>query len=81
MAGKRRVGRNWWREYNCDLLRDADAAWQGLRESGQAIGTTDVAGADFTVGFNQLSDDEFRSIHPRPTLKAFLIGNKGMDKF
>lgn len=76
----RRVGRNWWREYNCDLLAEAEAAWQMLRECGDAIGTTAVAGADFTTGYYQLSDEEFRSLHPRPTLKAFLIGNKGMGR-
>lgn len=26
----RRIGRNWWREYNCSLLRDAEDAWQRL---------------------------------------------------
>lgn len=75
----RRIGYNWWRDHNVSLLNEAETAWQHLRESGQAIGTTAVAGADFTVGFNQLSEDEYRSIRPRPTLKEFLLANAGMN--
>lgn len=26
----RRIGHNWWREYNTALLRDAEDAWQRL---------------------------------------------------
>lgn len=74
----RRIGRNWWREYNCNLLNEAEVAWQSLKESGEAIMTTDIAGADFQTGFYQLSEAEYRKIRPRPTLKAFLLANKGI---
>lgn len=60
----RRIGFNWWREMNCTLLLDADLAWQADREA-VAIGyATEMA--------------EYAAVHTRPTLKAFLIGNRGM---
>lgn len=75
----RRIGYNWWREYNCGILREAESAWQALKESGEAIMTTAVAGADFQTGYYQLSEAEYRRIRPRPTLKELLIGNAGMN--
>ena len=77
---ERRIGRNWWREYNCEILREAENAWQALKESGEAIMTTEVAGADFQTGFYQLSEAEYRKIRPRPTLKQFLLANAGIGK-
>jgi hypothetical protein len=74
----RRIGHNWWREYNCQLLNEAETAWQVLKESGEAIMTTAVAGADFQTGYYQLSEAEYRKIRPRPTLKGFLLANKGI---
>lgn len=59
----RRIGYNWWREYNVTILRDAEAAWQSL------YGTN-----------HQMEHDEFCLIHPRPTLKALLLGNAGMHR-
>ncbi len=74
----RRIGYNWWREHNCELLASAEAYWQGLRESGQPIHSGSVPGATYDTAYYQLSDREFKMIHPRPTLKDFLIQNKGM---
>jgi hypothetical protein len=74
----RRIGYNWWREYITDLLWHAEQAWQALRESGTAIGTTAIAGADFDTAYYQLSEAEFRQLHPRPTLKQLLIEHAGM---
>lgn len=62
----RRIGRNWWRTYNCDLLLDATLVWERQCEE-IAIGyETEVA--------------EYAEQHPRPTLKAYLIANKGIGK-
>lgn len=74
----RRIGRNWWREYNCETLRWAESAWWEGRESGEPINTDAVPGATPDNAFYQLSEEEYRMIRPRPTLKAFLIANKGM---
>lgn len=76
----RRVGYNWWREYNMQGWSSAHAAWEHLRESGQPVhtGARHVAGADGDTAYYQLSDREYQAIHPRPTLKEFLIHNAGM---
>lgn len=74
------IGYNWWREYNCEILREAEAAWQALKESGEAIMTTSVAGAEYTTGYYQLTEAEYRSIRPRPTLKELFVGNAGMNQ-
>lgn len=55
----------------------ADAAWRSLRESGQPIHTSVVPGAGYDTAYYQLSEDEFRLIHPRPQLKEFLLDNAG----
>lgn len=56
----RRIGRNAWREYVMDALSAADHAWWLDREA-VAIGyATEMA--------------EYAEEHPRPTLKAFLVG-------
>lgn len=62
----RRIGRNWWREYNCDLLFHADAAWQAKREA-ECIGYT-------------TEEREFAMSNPRPTLKEFLLANAGIHR-
>lgn len=60
----RRIGHNWWREYNRDLLFDATLVWERQCEE-TAIGyPTEIA--------------EFAQAHPRPTLKEFLLANKGL---
>lgn len=74
----RRIGYNWWREYNVGLLRDAEMAWQGMRESGLPINTSRIAGAPADTAFYQLSDAEYRQVKPRPTLKEYLLSNKGI---
>ena len=74
----RRIGYNWWREMNVTQFRDADYAWHSLRESGLAIHSGSVAGAGYNNAYYQLSEEEFRELHPRPTLKELLIGNTGM---
>lgn len=75
----RRIGYNWWREYNVTLLRDAEMAWQGMRESGDPILTTRVPGADASTAYYQLSEAEYRMVKPRPTLKEYLLANAGMN--
>lgn len=61
----RKVGHNWWREYNCELLLDATLAWERQCEN-EALGyPTEIA--------------EYAEQHPRPTLKAFLIANAGIN--
>lgn len=59
----RRIGRNWWREWNTDLLHCADHAWWLAREA-------------VAVGY-ATEEREYADQHPRPTLKAFLIHNAG----
>lgn len=61
----RRIGRNWWREYNCELLLDATLIWEGQCEVAAMGYATEMA--------------EFAELHPRPTLKAFLLANAGMS--
>lgn len=61
----RLIGANWWREYNCAILLDASLTWERQCES-EALGyPTEIA--------------EYAEAHPRPTLKAFLIANKGIN--
>lgn len=74
----RRIGRNWWREYVTEQWRHADDAWQALRESGQPIHTSAVPGAGYDTAHYQLTDSEFRTLHPRPLFKDFLLGYRGM---
>ena len=74
----RRIGRNWWREFIMDQWSSEDAAWHRLRSSGAHIHTDVVPGADYDTGFHQLSEDEFKMIRPRPTLKGHLIRNAGL---
>ncbi len=61
----RRIGYNWWREYNCGLLLDARHAREAQRENGEGL---------------QMEDEEFAARYPVPTLKAFLIENAGMNR-
>lgn len=61
----RRIGRNWWREMNCSILLDATLTWEHQREAACYGYATEMA--------------EFAELHPRPTLKAFLLANKGMN--
>lgn len=62
----RRIGYNWWRVYNCDLLLDASLTWERRAEEVALGYPTETA--------------EYAAEHPRPTLKAFLLANKGMDR-
>lgn len=61
----RRIGYNWWREYNCSILLDAELTWARQAEASTHGYTTEMM--------------EYAAEHPRPTLKAFLIANKGMS--
>lgn len=74
----RRIGYNWWRVYNCEALAAAEAAWQSRRESGEPINTDAVAGASYDTAYYQLTEAEYRALHPRPNLKDFLLQNAGM---
>lgn len=60
----RRIGRNWWREFNCDQLFYASAAWERECES-------------VALGY-EAEEKEYAAQNPRPTLKGFLISNAGM---
>lgn len=62
----RRIGRNWWREYNCDLFYCAREAWEQQAEDASYGYTTELA--------------EYRQAHPMPTLKEFLVGNAGLHR-
>lgn len=61
----RRIGYNWWREYICSLLLDADLTWLAERETVCNGWTTE--------------EREYQMLHPRPTLKDFLIRCAGMN--
>lgn len=75
----RRIGYNWWREYNTEALLHAEHAWQALRES--SLPAHGVAGtAHSEVAMYQLSEAEFRELYPRPTLKQFLTDNAGINQ-
>lgn len=74
----RRIGYNWWREHNMDIWRSAHDAWVQRRESSApAFGAAGAANSG--VCCYQLSDGEYRELYPEPTLKEFLIENKGMN--
>lgn len=73
----RRIGYNWWRQYNLDQLFLETEMWLRLRESGEYI-RGDVAGADHHTCYYQLTEEEFRSLHPKPTLQDILIQNSGL---
>lgn len=62
----RRIGYNWWREYNCDLLLDATLDWERRRD-------------EVCVGY-ETEEREYRAANPVPNLKAFLLANKGMNR-
>lgn len=76
----RRIGRNWWREYIVQTLRDAEDAWQALRESGAPIHSGLVPGANHDTAYYQLSEREYRILNPRPTLKTLLVESAGMRR-
>jgi hypothetical protein len=60
----RRIGHNWWREYNYDLWFLANTMWLQQRE-------TECSG--------WLTEErEYQMLHPRPTLKQFLLCNARM---
>lgn len=61
----RKIGFNWWREYNCSLLLDATLVWERQCENSCYGYATEMM--------------EYAATHPRPTLKAFLLANKGMN--
>lgn len=61
----RRIGRNWWREMNCEVLLDATLTWDRQCEAVAYGYATETA--------------EYAELNPRPTLKAFLLANKGMN--
>lgn len=60
----RRIGRNWWREYNCSLLLDATLTWERDCE-------------ELAIGYGY-EIEEYAASVPRPNLKDFLVRNKGM---
>lgn len=60
----RRIGYNWWREYNYELWLAATQVWEQQVEEVALGYDTEIA--------------EYELLHPRPTLKQFLLANKGM---
>jgi hypothetical protein len=62
----RRIGHNWWREYNVSLWFDATVVWERDCE-------------ELALGY-KIEEEEYAASVPRPTLKAFLLANKGMDR-
>lgn len=61
----RRIGYNWWREYNCALLLDATLTWERDCE---------VAAVGYATEIK-----EYAATYPRPNLKEFLLANAGMN--
>lgn len=61
----RRIGHNWWREYNCTLLLDATLAWERKRD-------------EVCIGYDT-EETEFAQANPCPNLKDFLLANAGMN--
>ena len=59
----RRIGRNWWREWNHELWFYATAAWERQCE-------------EVAIGYGTETADYERE-HPRPQLKEFLLANAG----
>jgi hypothetical protein len=76
----RRIGYNWWREMNVHQFHSADGDWLSKRESGDPIHTDRIPGAGYDTAYYQLTDAEFRVLHPRPTFKDCLISNAGMSQ-
>lgn len=62
----RRIGYNWWREYNCSMLLDATLTWERDAEQETHGYGTEMA--------------EYREAHPMPTLKSFLLANAGIHR-
>lgn len=56
-------GRHWWREYVQEAWRAANDAWEAAAEAASNGWATELA--------------EFEAKHPRPNLKAFLVGLGG----
>lgn len=74
----RRIGYNWWREYNMAIFHETETARAGLRESGMSVRASVRGGRGTDTCYYQLSDAEFDTLHPRVTLKELLIANKGV---
>lgn len=62
-----------WRVFVTEVYRAARQAWEDHRESHRPVPQATGA-AHSTVGAAQLSDEEFRLLHPPPTFKNTLIG-------
>lgn len=61
---------------HCQVVEEyqaARAAWDALRESGEAASAGVAGTAGSSAGYYQLSDEEFRQLHPMPQFKDFLI--------
>lgn len=62
----RRIGYNWWREYNRSLLFDATLDWERRRD-------------EVCLGYDT-EEAEYAQAIPSPNLKNFLIANAGMRR-
>lgn len=61
----RKIGYNWWREFICDQLFFASAAWERQAE-------------EAAIGYDTEIEIYARE-NPRPNLKDLLISNAGMS--
>jgi hypothetical protein len=61
-----------------DAWSSAHAAWAQRRESG-ALAYQAAGAAHSDAACYQLSDREYRGLYPEPTLKEFLLANKGIN--
>ena len=80
-GGGRRVRRPGCR--HCEILdafEAADVAWHERRESGETVHGRVAGGAHADIAYYQLSDEEYRAMHPRPRLKEFLLSMGGMHR-
>lgn len=62
----RRIGYNWWRDYNCSILLDATLVWERQCEEATSLYHAEV--------------EDYRREFPVPNLKQFLIANRGMNR-
>ena len=74
-------GRQQWQPgcRHCEVLERYQAArdaWEALRESGESFGGSIAGAGGSNAGYYQLSDEEFRQLHPMPQFKDFLIAMK-----
>lgn len=63
----RRIGRNWWREFNWGVWWEATQHWERQRE-------------EACIGY-ATEEAEFHALNPPPRFKDVLIANAGLSRF